>query len=341
MMPTRLQIDESNTNSDSQTVIDNRHLPPDDDETNEIQQSIEPQTEHESMVPIEARLVTSETSEADGHVKRRLEELEAHLQNAAVAEVVVPVPEKKRICNLPTRWVVMAFLSVLIVVAIAIGVTVGVVRSKASNITRIVVTPSPTSAPKPLTVVETYVLQTIKKGATITSLTTSDVSSTMMLTGPIPTEIGSLTKLTWLHLSGGMTGTIPTEIGSLTSLKVLYLYNNSLTGTIPIEVGLLTSLVELALFSNSLVGPIPSEIGNLSQLTSLALNQNLLTGTVPKQLGRLSHLYSLWINSNHLTGSVEGIFCPNVLGFKYLAADCAKVNCTCCTVCCPNAQARC
>ena len=303
-------------------------------ETDEIK-CIESQNNAASSDPVEARIVT-EASEADGHVKRRLQELEARLKRAALAEVVVPVQEK-RICNLP-RCVVVGFAALIIAVAIAIALAFGVDRS---NTTRIVVAPSPTAAPKPLTALESYVVQSIKKGATITSLTASDLSSTMMLRGPIPTEIGSLTQLTFLHLSGGMTGTIPTEIFSLRRLKKLYFYNNSLTGTIPTEFGLLANLVELALFSNSLAGLIPSEVGHLSSLTYLALNRNLLTGTIPTELGRLSNLHSVWIDNNYLTGSLEGIFCRNVISVSFLAADCAAVNCSCCTLCCPNAKKGC
>ena len=43
------------------------------------------------------------------------------------------------------------------------------------------------------------------------------------LTGPIPTEVGSLTTLEiYLIAENGLTGSIPTEVGSL--IKLLYLY---------------------------------------------------------------------------------------------------------------------
>ena len=67
------------------------------------------------------------------------------------------------------------------------------------------------------------------------------------LTGPIPTELGKLVKLTELYLSrnrqwvpgtgyeGGLEGPIPAELGNLTNLTQLNLGNNRLTGAIPTE----------------------------------------------------------------------------------------------------------
>jgi hypothetical protein len=81
------------------------------------------------------------------------------------------------------------------------------------------------------------------------------------LTGPIPTELGLLTKLRELYLHNNkLTGQIPTELGLLTQLKTLSLSENQLTGAIPLELGRLTELRELYLHNNKLTGPTPSEI---------------------------------------------------------------------------------
>ena len=61
------------------------------------------------------------------------------------------------------------------------------------------------------------------------------------LTGAVPAEIGQLTALRVLDLSGNQLTSLPAEIGQLTSLEVLYLANNQLT-SLPAEVGQLTSL---------------------------------------------------------------------------------------------------
>ena len=125
------------------------------------------------------------------------------------------------------------------------------------------------------------------------------------LTGPIPSELGDLTMLKDLHLqSNGLTGPIPPELGDLTMLRFLQLQSNGLTGPIPPELGNLTNLSELQLQSNGLTGPIPPELGNLTSLTYLILGQNDLTGPIPSELGNLTMLRFLQLQSNGLTGRI-------------------------------------
>ena len=52
----------------------------------------------------------------------------------------------------------------------------------------------------------------------------------------------------------GLTGTIPSELGSLSSLQNLWLSGNQLTGEIPAELGNLSNLHELSLWGNQLTG---------------------------------------------------------------------------------------
>ena len=66
------------------------------------------------------------------------------------------------------------------------------------------------------------------------------------MTGSIPTQLGSLSNLTSLAVSGNqLTGTIPTELGNLSNLTFLYLHQNQLTGTIPTELADLSNLTEV------------------------------------------------------------------------------------------------
>ena len=54
------------------------------------------------------------------------------------------------------------------------------------------------------------------------------------MTGEIPSELGSLSNLKRLELSGNdLSGEIPSELGSLSNLEVLGLDFNQLTGCIP------------------------------------------------------------------------------------------------------------
>ena len=56
------------------------------------------------------------------------------------------------------------------------------------------------------------------------------------LTGTIPSELGNLTNLTYLHFgANSLSGSIPKELGNLTKLTGIYLFSNALTGAIPQE----------------------------------------------------------------------------------------------------------
>ena len=139
------------------------------------------------------------------------------------------------------------------------------------------------------------------------------------LAGSIPPELGNLSRLRTLQLSGtadpnyrsrqvgdGLTGPIPPELGNLSELRVLELPGNNLTGSIPSELGDLSNLQLLHLGSNNLKGPIPSELGDLSNLNWLSLGDNDLSSSVPPELGKLSNLTLLDLGNAGLTGSIPG-----------------------------------
>ncbi len=125
------------------------------------------------------------------------------------------------------------------------------------------------------------------------------------LTGSIPPELSNLTNLDRLWLSdNALTGSIPTELGNLTNLTELFLTLNELSGSIPPELSNLTNLTSLSLQANDLSGPIPPELGDLTNLTSLLLGSNRLSGPIPTELGNLTNLRSLWLGSNDLSGPI-------------------------------------
>ena len=137
------------------------------------------------------------------------------------------------------------------------------------------------------------------------------------LAGSIPPELGNLTRLRSLRLTGtagsnvrvrkvgnGLTGPIPPELGNLSELRVLSLSSNNLTGPIAVELGDLSELQGLSLVSNNLTGPIPVELGDLSNLGWLWLSDNDFSTSVPPELGKLSSLTFLHLGNAGLTGSI-------------------------------------
>ena len=105
-----------------------------------------------------------------------------------------------------------------------------------------------------------------------------------------------------------MSGSIPSELGSLSNLTLLHLEANQLSGSIPSELGNLSSLLSLSLGINQLSGSIPSELGSLSNLVLLALHGNDLSGSIPSELGKLSKLKALSLNGNQLSGCLPRTF---------------------------------
>ena len=85
-----------------------------------------------------------------------------------------------------------------------------------------------------------------------------------LLSGPLPSDLGTLSEMRWLHLwNNQLTGLIPPELGNLSNLEWLYLNNNQLTGSIPPELGNLSNLRGLYLSDNQLTGCIPASLVHL------------------------------------------------------------------------------
>ncbi|MCD0467442.1 leucine-rich repeat domain-containing protein [Flavobacterium sp. ENC] len=125
------------------------------------------------------------------------------------------------------------------------------------------------------------------------------------LSGSIPAEIGQLKELFFLNLEvNQLSGSIPPQIGSLPKLQSLFLDFNQLTGTIPVEIAQLQELTYLSLGQNGLTGTIPSQLGSMPKLETLSLSGNQLTGTIPTELGQLTGLYYLDLASNQLSGTI-------------------------------------
>ncbi len=136
------------------------------------------------------------------------------------------------------------------------------------------------------------------------------------LSGAIPPELGNLTHLQHLSLTGNdLSGAVPPELGNLGNLQSLSLAYNALSGPIPPELGNLASLVVLDIRRNrdfvtstGLSGPIPPELGGLANLEIMNLTANLLSGPIPPELGDLANLEALQLNNNDLSGPIPREF---------------------------------
>ncbi|XP_058092576.1 MDIS1-interacting receptor like kinase 2-like [Magnolia sinica] len=127
------------------------------------------------------------------------------------------------------------------------------------------------------------------------------------LTGTIPADIGTLSRLVSLNISmNNLSGVLPLSIANLSHLSELDIWSNEITGPIPPSLGNLKNLFELALSQNNLTGPIPPalEVGNLMNLNHLELSDNLLTGSIPSTLGNLTKLMNLQLQRNQISGSI-------------------------------------
>ena len=112
------------------------------------------------------------------------------------------------------------------------------------------------------------------------------------LTGSLPAELGTLSRLQSVEIGGnrGLSGPIPAELGDLTNLESLILWANWLTGPVPMDLGHLANLKGLLLGVNLLSGRVPPELGNLTELTALDFRDTMLSGPLPESLTGLSAL---------------------------------------------------
>ncbi|GJY76062.1 MDIS1-interacting receptor like kinase 2-like protein [Tanacetum coccineum] len=129
------------------------------------------------------------------------------------------------------------------------------------------------------------------------------------LEGSIPEQIGLLSDLTYLSLSGNqLTGKLPLSFANLTHLKYLDLSNNNLTGKLTFSFANLTRLENLDLSNNYLTGKLPVSFANLTRLENLDLSNNNLTGILPAQIAGLRNLYYLNLSRNNFTDLIPQSF---------------------------------
>ncbi|CAL5387455.1 unnamed protein product [Camellia sinensis] len=139
----------------------------------------------------------------------------------------------------------------------------------------------------------------------LSKLTRLDLSTNYHLEGLLPLTLRNLTQLVQLHISSAnISGPIPSSIGQLTNLTILDLSLNHFNGSIPPEIGKLKNLVEMNIHGNILSGPIPSSSGQLTNLKSLHLSSNQLNGSIPLEIGKLQNLVDMYVDQNILSGPI-------------------------------------
>nr|XP_034598957.1 receptor kinase-like protein Xa21 isoform X1 [Setaria viridis] len=139
-----------------------------------------------------------------------------------------------------------------------------------------------------------------------------------MLTGPIPSSLGScpLQSLSLEH--NRLTGPIPKEILLISTLSDYATFQeNMLTGSLPSEVGHLKNLVTLDVSGNRLTGEIPNSLGDCQIFQSCSMKGHMFQGKIPESLGQLKALLVLDLSRNNLSGHIPDFF-GNMEGLEQL-----------------------
>ncbi|GMY32076.1 putative receptor protein kinase TMK1 [Fagus crenata] len=130
------------------------------------------------------------------------------------------------------------------------------------------------------------------------------------LSGTLPSDLGTLTQLTYLSFRGNsLSGPIP-SLANLTSLQQLYLDTNNFTSIPKGFFQGLTSLQNLSLSQNIHLAPwtIPTELTHLTSLVTLSANHSNIFGSLPDIFDSFPSLQVLQLSFNNLTGFLPKSF---------------------------------
>ncbi|XP_008235774.1 PREDICTED: probable LRR receptor-like serine/threonine-protein kinase At4g08850 [Prunus mume] len=139
-------------------------------------------------------------------------------------------------------------------------------------------------------------------------------------TGPVPSAIGNLSKLTTLDLGNNFFDQeIPVEIGKLTELKYLSFFYNTLTGVIPRQLSNLQKVQFLILGGNGFSSdPYWSKFSGMPSLTYLDLSENHVYSEFPEFISKCLNLTFLDLSGNYFTGQIPQQVFTNLRRLEYL-----------------------
>ncbi|KAL1366280.1 hypothetical protein HN51_014122 [Arachis hypogaea] len=154
------------------------------------------------------------------------------------------------------------------------------------------------------------------------------------LTGPIPSQITNLKKLSILYIfSTNVSGPIPDSLAQIKTLWSVNLSGNNLSGKLPPSLPSLPTISVIFFKGNRISGPIPDSYGSFvsKNLSSLTLSHNMLSGKIPASLRGLDVSF-LDLSWNKLEGDGSVLFGAEkstaeiTLAGNYLSFDIGKVE---------------
>ncbi|KAK4487016.1 hypothetical protein RD792_006331 [Penstemon davidsonii] len=168
--------------------------------------------------------------------------------------------------------------------------------SNCKNLTILVISANPITGPLPKSLGSSNISTSLEKF----------LAGECNISGTIPSEIGNLSSLLWLHLGGNnLTGMIPETLGHLRKVQSLSIYGNKLHGPIPNSFCNLENMFYISLVENRLSGKLPSCLGNLPSLTEIYLYENFFNSSIPSTLWSSNRLQIVSISRNLFEGSLS------------------------------------
>lgn len=131
-----------------------------------------------------------------------------------------------------------------------------------------------------------------------------------------------------------LSGPIPSEIGTLSSLRELWVRFNNFSAKIPSQLQTMESLKLMIFGSNSFTGTIPDFFQTLYSLEVINFEKNNLTGRIPESIWTGRDLNAVILEGNNLIGTAPANSCSDLNFYSYdnspWFVDRPKVECLCC-----------